>query len=158
MPVQFFLNIFDFDISTLWRVTMKSSNYCFLFMPIFLKLIKFLGYIITIFAKSVSWHLPSIWRSSVFQSILQIWPACFSKFCIQFIKMLTHCRDFNLTMKGSSLFTETSGETELSKLPTRSFFDASSLLDLLLKLRFLLYYFKIFSNLHIKIYPTRCKH
>ena len=105
-------------------------------MPIFLMLIKFLGYIITIFAKSVSWHLPSIWRSSVFQSILQIWPACFSKFCIQFIKMLTHCGDFNLAIKGSSLFTETSGETELWKLPTRSFFDASSLLDLLLKLRF----------------------
>ena len=50
--------------------------------------------------------------------------------------MLTHCRDFNPSVKGSSLFTKTSEQAELSKLPSRSFFDAFSLLDLLLKSRF----------------------
>ena len=50
--------------------------------------------------------------------------------------MLTHSGDFNLSVKGSSLFAETSETAELSKLPSRSFFDASSSLELLLKSRF----------------------
>ena len=85
---------------------------------------------------SLSWHSPLIWRSSVFSSILKIWPTCFSKLCIQFIKMLTHSRDFKPSVKGSSLFAETSETAELSKLPSRSFFEASSSLELLLKSRF----------------------
>ena len=80
--------------------------------------------------------LALIWWSSVFSSILKIWPTCFSKFCIQFIKMLTHSGDFNPSVKGSSLFTETSEQAELSKLPSRSFFDASPSLDLFFKSRF----------------------
>ena len=47
--------------------------------------------------------------------------------------MLIHSGDFNPSVKGSSLFTETSEQAELSKLPSRSFLDASSSLDLLLK-------------------------
>ena len=50
--------------------------------------------------------------------------------------MLTHSEKFNPSVKGSSLFTETSEQAELSKLPSQSFFDASSSLDLLLKSRF----------------------
>ena len=50
--------------------------------------------------------------------------------------MLTHSGGFNPSGKGSSLFTEASEQVELSKLPSRSFFDASSSLDLLLKSRF----------------------
>ena len=50
--------------------------------------------------------------------------------------MLTHSVDFGPSVKGSSLFIETSEQAELSKLPSRSFFDASSSLDLLLKSRF----------------------
>ena len=50
--------------------------------------------------------------------------------------MLTHSGDFNPSVKGSSLFAETSETAELSKLPSRSFFDASSSLELLLKSRF----------------------
>ena len=75
---------------------------------------------------------------------------------MQFIKMLTNSGEFNPSVKG--LFTETSEQAELSKLPSQSFFDASSSPDLLLKSRFFLYSFKIFSNFHIKIYPTRCKY
>ena len=50
--------------------------------------------------------------------------------------MLTHSGDFNPSVNVSSLFTETSEQAELSKLPSQSFFDASSSLDLLLKSRF----------------------
>ena len=51
--------------------------------------------------------------------------------------MLTHSRGFSPSVKGSSLFTETSEQAEVSKVPSRSFFDASSSLDLLPKSRFL---------------------
>ena len=50
--------------------------------------------------------------------------------------MLTHSGDFKPSVKGSSLFAETSETAELSKLPSRSFFEASSSLELLLKSRF----------------------
>ena len=50
--------------------------------------------------------------------------------------MLTHSRDFKPSVKGSSLFAETSETAELSKLPSRSFSEASSSLELLLKSRF----------------------
>ena len=50
--------------------------------------------------------------------------------------MLAHSGDFNPSEKGSLLFTETSEQAELSKLPSRSSFDASSSLNLLLKSRF----------------------
>ena len=56
--------------------------------------------------------------------------------------MLTHSGDFKPSVKGSSLFAETSETAELSKLPSRSFFEASSSLELLLKSR----YFDIISN------------
>ena len=77
---------------------------------------------------------------SVFLSILKISRTCFSKFCMQFIKMLSHSRDFNPSAKGSSLFTETSKPAELSKLPSRSFFDASSSFNLLHKSYFLIFF------------------
>ena len=50
--------------------------------------------------------------------------------------MLTHSGDFKPSVKGSSLFAETSETAELSKLPSQSFFEASSSLELLLKSRF----------------------
>ena len=50
--------------------------------------------------------------------------------------MFTHSGNLNPSVKGSSLFTETSKQAELSKLPSRSFFDDFLLLDLLLKSRF----------------------
>ena len=50
--------------------------------------------------------------------------------------MLTHSSDVKASVKGSSLFTETSETSELSKLPSQSFFEASSSLELLLKPRF----------------------
>ena len=47
--------------------------------------------------------------------------------------MPTHSGDFNPSVK-ASLFTETSEQAdELSKLPSRSFFDVSSSFDLLRK-------------------------
>ena len=49
--------------------------------------------------------------------------------------MLAHSGDFNPSEKGSLLFTETSEQAELSKLPSQSFFDASSSIELLLKSR-----------------------
>ena len=51
--------------------------------------------------------------------------------------MLIHSKDFKPSLKRSSLFAETSETAELSKLPSRSFFEASSLLELLPKSRFL---------------------
>ena len=50
--------------------------------------------------------------------------------------MLTHSGDFKPSVKGSSLFAETSETAELSKLPSQSFFEAPSSLELLLKSRF----------------------
>ena len=50
--------------------------------------------------------------------------------------MLTHSGDFKPSVKGSSLFAETSETAELPKLPSRRFFEASSSLELLLKSRF----------------------
>ena len=47
--------------------------------------------------------------------------------------MLAHYGDFNPSVKESSFFTETSEQAQLAKVPSRSFFDASSLLDLSLK-------------------------
>ena len=47
--------------------------------------------------------------------------------------MLKHPGDFNPSVKGSSLFAETSQTADLSKLLSRNFFEASSSLELLLK-------------------------
>ena len=68
--------------------------------------------------------------------------------------MLAHSGDLKPSVRGSSLFAETSETAELSKLPSPSFCEASSMFELLLKLRF----FDILSKyFHIRIYLTRCK-